>query len=174
MVERLAALGMPLDWARVREIAGDGAIGRPHVAQAMLEKGYIENFKEAFNRYIGREGPAYVEREKMTPGEAVALVIRSGGIPVLAHPFTMPDTETWIAGLTKAGLVGLEAYYKDNTPENTRDTLALADKYGLIVTGGSDFHGIEGSGEVGLGGVNVPVKAARQLIKLAKKTREHP
>jgi len=169
MVEKLAELGIDIDWGRVQEIAGEGAIGRPHIAQAMLEKGYIESFKEAFDKYIGREGPAYVEREKMTPEEAVALVVRSGGIPVLAHPFTVKGPEQWLSALKAAGLVGIEAYYKDNTPENTRDTLALAKKYGLIVTGGSDFHGIEDSGEVGIGGVDVPVSAARRLIKMAGK-----
>ncbi|OGO06886.1 MAG: phosphatase [Chloroflexi bacterium RBG_13_57_8] len=170
MVDKLAGLGINVDWGRVREIAGGGAIGRPHVAQAMLEKGYIGNFKEAFDKYIGRVGPAYVEREKMTPAEAVMLVLRSGGLPVLAHPFTVADPEKWIIELKKAGLAGIEGYYKDNTPKNTRATLALAEKYGLTVTGGSDFHGIEGSREVGLGGVDVPLSAARRLIKQAKKS----
>ncbi len=169
MVDKLGELGINIDWKRVQEIAGDGAIGRPHIAQAMLEKGYIESFKEAFNKYIGREGPAYVEREKMTPAEAVALVLRSGGLPVLAHPFTVKEPERRVAELKGAGLAGIEAYYKDNTPEDTKATLALAEKYGLIVTGGSDFHGIENSNEVGLGGVEVPVSAARRLIRLAGK-----
>jgi len=169
MVDKLRGLGIDIDYARVTEIAGGGAIGRPHIAQAMLEKGYIENFKEAFDKYIGREGPAYVEREKMTPEDAVALVVRSGGIPVLAHPFTVKGPEQWVPVLKAAGLAGIEAYYKDNTPEDTRNTLALAEKHGLIATGGSDFHGIEDSGDVGLGGVDVPVEAALRLIKLAEK-----
>jgi predicted metal-dependent phosphoesterase TrpH len=169
MVEKLGVMGMPLDWARVQEIAGDGAIGRPHVAQAMLEKGYIGTFKEAFDKYIGRDGPAYVEREKMTPEEAVTLILRSGGIPVLAHPFTVKEPEKRVAELKKVGLAGIEAYYKDNTPEDTKATLTLAKTYGLIATGGSDFHGIEDSSEVGMGGVDVPVSAARRLIKLAAK-----
>jgi predicted metal-dependent phosphoesterase TrpH len=167
MVDKLAELGIVIDWKRVQEIAGDGAIGRPHIAQAMLEKGYIENFKEAFDKYIGREGPAYVEREKMTPEEAVALVLRSGGLPVLAHPFTVKESEKRAAELKKVGLVGIEAYYKDNTPERTKATLKIAEENGLIATGGTDFHGIEGAGDVMLGSVYVPVKAARTLIKLA-------
>jgi predicted metal-dependent phosphoesterase TrpH len=169
MVDKLAGLGIDIDYKRVQEIAGDGAIGRPHIAQAMLEKGYIANFKEAFDKYIGREGPAYVEREKVTPEEAVALILRSGGIPVLAHPFTVTGPEKRAAELKKAGLVGIEAYYKDNTPEITRATLKIAEDNGLIATGGSDYHGIEGASDVMLGSVNVPVKAARTLIKLAGK-----
>jgi len=169
MVDKLRKLGIAIDWPRVREIAGEGAIGRPHIAQAMLEKAYIGNFKEAFEKYIGRDGPAYVEREKMTPAEAVELVLRSGGLPVLAHPFTVIDPERWVAILKRAGMVGIEAYYKDNTPENTAATLEMADRFGLIVTGGTDFHGIENAGEVMIGGVDVPVAAARRLIAMANK-----
>jgi predicted metal-dependent phosphoesterase TrpH len=169
MVDKLAGLGMAIDWKRVREIAGDGAIGRPHIAQAMLEKGYIDSFKEAFDKYIGRDGPAYVEREKMTPEEAVALVIRSGGLPVLAHPFTVKNMEKWVAALKAVGLVGIEAYYKDNTPEETEATLKIADRFELVATGGTDFHGIEDTGEVMMGGVDVPEKAAKRLIAMANK-----
>ncbi len=169
MVDKLGELGIHIDWERVQEIAGGGAIGRPHIAQAMLEKGYISSFKEAFDKYIGRDGPAYVERDKMNPEEAVALIIRSGGLPVLAHPFTVKDPEKWMAPLKSAGMVGIEAYYKDNTPENTAATLKMAKKYGLIVTGGTDYHGIEDNAEVMMGGVEVPVAAARRLIALASK-----
>jgi predicted metal-dependent phosphoesterase TrpH len=167
MVDKLGELGIVIDWTRVREIAGTGTIGRPHVAQAMLEKGYIDSFKEAFDKYIGRDGPAYVERKKMTPEEAVALILRSGGLPVLAHPFTVKEPEEWAAVLKKAGLIGIEAYYKDNTPEDTETVLKMAKKHGLIATGGTDFHGIEDTGEVMLGGVDVPLKVARQLIAMA-------
>jgi predicted metal-dependent phosphoesterase TrpH len=166
MVEKLAGLGIDIDWQRVREIAGEGSIGRPHVARAMLEKGYIAAFEEAFDKYIGHGGPAYVERDKMTPEEAAALVVRAGGLPVLAHPFTVADPEAMVLRLKPAGLVGIEAYYKDNPPEQTRASLDLADKYGLIATGGSDYHGIDAS-EVGLGGVEVPMEAVEQLTALA-------
>jgi predicted metal-dependent phosphoesterase TrpH len=169
MVDKLHRLGVDIDWRRVQEIAGEGTIGRPHIARAMLEKGYIGSFTEAFEKYIGHGGPAYVERDKMTPEEAVALVLRSGGLPVLAHPFTVPEPERMTAGLKATGLVGIEAYYKDNTREQTGTLIGLADKYGLIATGGSDSHGIDDSREVGLGGVEVPVAAAERLIALAGK-----
>ncbi len=169
MVAKLRRLGIDIDEERVREIAGDGTIGRPHIARAMLEKGYIETFTEAFDKYIGRDGPAYVEREKMMPEEAVALIIRSHGLPVMAHPFTVTEPEATVAKLKAAGLAGIEAYYKDNTGEQTDALVEMADKYGLIVTGGSDYHGIDESREVALGGVEIPVEAVERLIALAGK-----
>ncbi|MGD1118134.1 MAG: PHP domain-containing protein [Dehalococcoidales bacterium] len=169
MVARLASLGINIEWERVQAIAGDGAIGRPHIARAMLEKGYIATFEEAFEKYIGHGGPAYVEREKMTPEEAVALVVRARGLPVLAHPFTVKDPEAMVQQLKPAGLVGIEAYYKDNTPENTVETLKLAQRYGLIATGGTDYHGIGDDEEVMMGDVEVPLEAAHKLMSMAHK-----
>lgn len=164
MVDKLADLGIDIDWQRVQEIAGDGSIGRPHIARAMLEKGYTATFEEAFDKYIGHGGPAYVEREKMTPEEAVELILRSNGLPVLAHPFTVKEPEAMVKKLKAAGLVGIEAYYKGNTAAETGATLALAKRYGLIATGGTDYHGIGDSREVMLGGVEVPLEAAERLI----------
>ncbi len=170
MVEKLAGLGLKIDWARVQEIAGDGSIGRPHVAQAMMEKGYVKTFEEAFDIYIGHGRPAYVEREKMLPQEAVALIIRAKGIPALAHPFTVKDPPAIVKSLKPAGLAGIEAYYKDNTTAATKATLQMAQHYGLIATGGTDYHGIGNSGEVMMGSTDVPLSAAEQLIALAQKT----
>jgi predicted metal-dependent phosphoesterase TrpH len=169
MVAKLNDMGIDINWQRVQEIAGDGSIGRPHIAQAMLEKGYIASFEEAFKKYIGHGGPAYVEREKMTPEEAVQLILRSRGLPVLAHPFTVKEPEVIVIKLKAAGLVGIEAYYKDNTAAETQATLGLAAKYGLIATGGSDFHGIDDSHDAMLGSVKVPLEAAERLITLADK-----
>lgn len=168
MIAKLAKLGVNIDWGRVQELAGDGVIGRPHIARAMLEKGYIASFEEAFEKYIGHGGPAYVERDKMTPAEAVALVRRARGLPVLAHPFTVTAPEVLVKKLKITGLVGLEAYYKDASRENVKAMLRLAEKYGLIATGGSDYHGIGNSAEVKLGGVDVPLQAAEKLIALAR------
>jgi predicted metal-dependent phosphoesterase TrpH len=169
MVNKLAGLGIDIDWERVKEIAGDGSVGRPHIAWAMLEKEYISTFNEAFNKYIGQDGPAYVERDKMTPAEAVELIILGRGLPVLAHPFTVNNPETLIGELKEAGLVGIETYYKDYSPEQTDTLLGWAKKYNLIATGGTDYHGIDDRTEVILGGVDVPPESVAALTALADK-----
>jgi len=168
MVTKLAGLGIQIDWQRVREIAGDGSIARPHIAQAMLEKGYITSIKEAFDKYIARDGPAYVGREKLTPADAVALIVRTQGLPVMAHPFTVPDPEAMIIEMKAAGLVGLEAYYNGYTTDEINRLVRLADRHGLIATGGSDYHGLGGIGETMIGGVNVPMASVERLIALAE------
>ncbi|GAH93313.1 unnamed protein product, partial [marine sediment metagenome] len=152
---------------RVQEIAGSGSIGRPHIAQAMLDKGYIDSLKEAFTKYISRGGPAYVERGKMTPQEAVDLILQANGLPVLAHPFTTSDPEVMVIELKAAGLVGIEAYYDGYTVEEINKLVSLADRNNLIATGGSDYHGLDINTETMIGGVDVPIEAAEQLIALA-------
>jgi hypothetical protein len=174
MINKLKGLGIHLDWQRVQEIAGDGAIGRPHIAQAMLEKGYINTIKEAFTKYINRGGPAYVERAKITPAEAVKLVLQANGLPVLAHPLTIDDPETMTAELKKVGLVGIEVYYNNYNLDQIARLLSLANQFNLIVTGGSDYHGLDNSNETLLGGVEVPLAAAETLIALAKKRQIKP
>jgi predicted metal-dependent phosphoesterase TrpH len=169
MVAKLANLGMPVEWERVLELAGSSTIGRPHIAQAMLEKGYIPSFKDAFDEYLGHGKPAYVEREKMLPAEAVAIIIRAKGLAVLAHPLTTENHEGLVSELKPAGLVGLEAYYGEYDAEEVKGLVALAQKYGLIATGGSDFHGIEPEEETAIGGADVPLEVVERLIALAKK-----
>ncbi len=168
MVAKLAALGIHIDWRRVREIAGEGSIGRPHIAQAMQEKGYITSIREAFDKYIARDGPAYVEREKLTPVEATALVVQANGLPVMAHPLTVADPEAMIIELKTAGLVGIEAYYGGYTMEQVSRLVNLADRHGLIATGGSDYHGFGEIGETMPGGGDVPLASAERLITLAE------
>ncbi len=167
MITKLRNMGLPIEWERVKEIAGSGSIGRPHIAQAMLEKGYITSIKEAFNKYISRDGPAYVEREKMTPAEAVELILRAKGLPVLAHPLTISELEAMVIELKAAGLVGIEAYYDAYTTEEINRLVNLANRYGLIATGGSDYHGLDASNETMIGGVDVPIESAERLIALA-------
>jgi predicted metal-dependent phosphoesterase TrpH len=168
MVAKLDKLGVHLDWQRIEQIAGDSVMGRPHIAQAMLEKGYINSFKQAFTDYLGRDGPAYVEREKLTPAEAVALIIKARGLAVLAHPFTAGDPEVLTRELKTAGLAGIETYYDNYTKDEVSLLANLAQKHNLIATGGSDFHGIDSS-ETVIGGSDLPLESVEKLIAKAKK-----
>jgi predicted metal-dependent phosphoesterase TrpH len=167
MVAKLDKLGINLDWHRVEQIAGSSIMGRPHIAQAMLEKGYIDSFKQAFTDYIGRDGPAYVEREKVTPAEAVALIIKARGLAVLAHPFTAGDPEVMTVELKSAGLAGIEAYYDGYSDEEIEQLVAIAQRHELITTGGSDFHGLD-STETVIGGVDLPLASVEELVAKAR------
>ncbi len=169
MISKLKNLGLTIEWERVKEIAGGGSIGRPHIAQAMLEKGYIASIKEAFTKYIGWGGPAHVKREKITPVDAVEIILRADGLPVLAHPPTINNPETLIIELKASGLVGIEAYYDGYTAEEIDKLVSLANRYGLITTGGSDYHGLDDSTETMIGGADVPIESAEKLIALAER-----
>jgi predicted metal-dependent phosphoesterase TrpH len=168
IVTRLEEIGCPVDWERVREIAGGGTIGRPHIAQAMLERGHIEFFREAFEKYIGRDGPAYVEREKVTPSGAVELVVQAKGLPVLAHPLTIPEPEQLAIKLKTVGLIGIEVYYASYTTEDIQRLVSIADRCSLIATGGTDFHGIDTETQTSIGGVKIPEKSVERLLALAQ------
>ena len=171
MVAKLKELGCNIELERVREIAGNGALGRAHVAQALLEKGYISSFKEAFSKYIGHGCPAYVGREKLTPVEAVKLVIKANGLPVLAHPYTALNPEEVIKELKTVGLVGMEVYYVGYLPIEINNLLNMAQKHDLIPTGGTDYHGIDVSSDIAIGDTDVPIQSVEQLIALAGQTR---
>jgi predicted metal-dependent phosphoesterase TrpH len=162
MVERLNALGHAVDLARVLEIAQGGALGRPHLAQALFERGYVSTYDEAFDTLIAKGSPAYVARVGLTPLEAVTLVREHGGVPSLAHPGTVVGLEELLPKMVTAGLAGIEAYYGEHSPEMTARCLALARKLDLIPTGGSDFHG-RGEHGTDLGGVFVPPDTISRL-----------
>jgi len=168
MIEKLAKLGVNIEWSRVRELAGEGSVGRPHIAQAMQEKGYIGSFHEAFDKYIGRGCPAYAEREKITPADAVELVLKANGLPVLGHPFTISNPEQFISELSAVGLVGVETYYNNYTPEQVNQLAEWADKYGLLTTGGTDFHGLDSFCDITLGVTPVPDFVVQRLRALAQ------
>jgi len=156
MVDKLAALGMPLDWERVQALAGQGAVGRPHVAMAMVERGYVPDVRTAFDLYINRTGPAYVERYKLTPAQAIEAIRQVGGLPVLAHPLEGKGCLHLVPDLVMAGLEGLECYYTGYTPEQTALLEATARQYDLVPSGGSDFHGAEVVAGAVLGQPRVP------------------
>ncbi len=151
MVQRLEEIGRPVEWARVEQLAAGGSVGRPHIAQAMVERGYVADVPEAFQHYIGRNGPAYVDRYKLTPAEAIQTVLEAGGLPVLAHPIILEergkslgepsDLEERLPPLIAAGLVGIEARYPMYPAFMSEQLLQLAGRLGLLTTGGTDFHG---------------------------------
>ena len=167
IVTNLADLGVKLNWEHVVKIAAGASIGRPHIAQAILERGYISSLQEAFDKYIGNKSPAYVEREKLSPLETVKLITKTGGLPVLAHPAETENLEATIPGLKRAGIIGMEVYYKDYSPATIARLAGVAGEYGLVCCGGSDYHGFEDTGNE-IGQCSVPRETVDQLIELQK------
>jgi predicted metal-dependent phosphoesterase TrpH len=157
---KLAHMGMPVAWDELKRIAGQAVIGRPHISLAMLERGYISTVSEAFDLYIGRGRPAYAERYKLSLTRAVHTIVEAGGLPVLAHPLYISHL---VPALADAGLLGLEAYYPGYSSDETELLLQMADKHGLMATGGSDFHGTEVLPGHDLGSVAVPRQAVQRL-----------
>ena len=171
MVEKLDTLGVHIEWGRVQHFAGDGAVGRPHIALAMVEAGYFTEPKGPFAEYLGRNGLAYVERPKMTPAEGVEMIKKVGGVPVLAHPTFMNDLEASIASLKQAGLLGMEVYYAKYDDDTVRHLARLAREYDLIPCGGSDYHGLGNSGEPLPGTQGPPPETIRLLEEAAGKAK---
>jgi 3',5'-nucleoside bisphosphate phosphatase len=169
MVEKLADLGIHIDWERVQEIAGDGSVGRPHIALAMVEKGYFKEPKDAFAQYLGRNGLAYVERKKMTPEEGVQMLAGVGGVAVLAHPAQLADLDNKVAQLKAAGLMGMEVHYAMYPPETIKHLSEVAERHGLIPCGGSDYHGLGNTGEPLPGTLGPPLETVERLEEAARK-----
>ncbi len=181
MVEKLGELGVRISWERVGELSGGGAVGRPHIAQAMVEAGYVRYPRDAFDQYISRSGPAYVERMKLTPEEAVRTLLGIGALPVIAHPTysaikasrgEVNNLRELLSGLKDVGLVGMEVYYGDYTPEQVKDLAALAQELGLVACGGSDYHASGNPDEPEPGTVGPPMETveALQSIKAQRNT----
>ena len=137
---RLAELGMPIDVDAVFALVGEGSAGRPHVARVMVECGYVRSVREAFDRYLRAGGSAHVPRRRLTPVEAVDVIRRARGVPVLAHP-GLAGRDDLVPELAAAGLQGIECYYPEHSTAQTAHYRALCRERGLIATGGSDFHG---------------------------------
>ena len=164
MVEKLRALGMDLCFETVLEMANGAAVGRPHVADALVKEELIGSYGEAFARYIGYDGPAYFPKVGISPAEAIRLIRGVGGIPVLAHPGTVQRDE-WIPSMVRDGLMGIEVFHPMHSPIVRRYYEALAIKHGVIRTGGSDYHG-EGRGRAQIGCECVPRWMAENLRNL--------
>ena len=177
ILSKLAELGCPLEWDEVAALAGGESMGRPHIATAMVNRGYVSSFNDAFDRYLGKGAAAYTDRDKMTPEIAIKCIRSAGGLPVLAHPQTLSlsddELSDLLSRLTSMGLAGVEVYYYSHSEEETALYTSLARRYGLIVTGGSDFHGpgmIETRLGVGRGNMKIPKSIADELKQLHQKS----
>ena len=183
IIERLNKLGVTLSMAELMAgVEPGGQLGRPHMATAMVKQGYAKNINDAFDRFLGTGKPAYVDKQRVSCVEAIATIRNAGGIAVLAHPGLIktptgrlePDL---VATLSAMGLGGIEVYYPEHTPEQTAHYAALSDRFGLLMTGGTDFHGdlkpqIQlGSG---LGDLKVPMAVYHRLVAAAGAPRHRP
>jgi len=156
IIERLQAAGIDITYEEVRALAGTDSVGRPHIARVLMEKRVVASAKEAFDQWLADGRPAYVPRELPTPSEAMQWIRAAKGLPVLAHPTWVKTTEGTLTDLVRRlkaeGLDGVEVHYSTHTPRQTRGYLALAKQLDLLVTGGSDFHGLTKPDiEVGVG-----------------------
>jgi hypothetical protein len=157
MVEKLNELGVDITYEEVLRASGGGQVGRPHFAQVLIEKRYVRNFQEAFERYLKKGAPAYVDKFRFTPRDAIHFITEARGVAVLGHPNTLGlngyiELENLILNLLKEGLKGIEAHYPEHSSTEVAQFKALAERHGLILTGGTDYHGIEKeSVDVGVG-----------------------
>jgi predicted metal-dependent phosphoesterase TrpH len=179
IIEKLRDMGIKITYEEVTASSGGGQVGRPHFARVLMKKGYVRTISEAFEKYLKNGGPAYVEKERFSPEECITLIHKAGGVAVLAHPFTLylsvEELDRLLEQLTPTGLDGVEAYYSVHTPEQTAQYEQLVRKWGLVATGGSDFHGeykpkIDLG--VGTGSLQVPYSVLEELKRKVKIIRE--
>lgn len=169
IVERLQDLGIEIPFGAVEETAGDSVIGRPHIAETLQRLGAVETYQAAFDKFIKKDGPAYVPKAFFEPSEAIRLVHRAGGITVLAHPI-IDDMLRHLQMLVEMGLDGLEVWHSKHSAQDVDRLSKLATKYGLLQTGGSDFHGREGRHGM-VGSQRVPIERLEQMKQQARKQR---
>ena len=160
MVEKLGELGYPIE---LPSMPGTMAPGRPHIAKALLAAGYVTSQQEAFQRFIGDHGPAYVPYEKFTAQEGIALLKRCGAVPVWAHPYLFRGgiVDEVLPELVEVGLMGVEVYHPQHSISEERVLEELCDQYGLLMTGGSDYHGPQPkpkAGDVDLNGLQLSLE----------------
>lgn len=172
IIHKLNELGLALTYDEVKALAGTDSVGRPHIARVLMEKGYVRSAKEAFDRFLAEGAAAYVPRELPDPAEVMAWIRAAKGLPVLAHPAWVKASEDGLLRLCEKlsaqGLMGIEVHYSTNKPAQTLQYLNVARRLNLLVTGGSDFHGLTKPGidvGVGRGTLTVPEKLLEPLKK---------
>ena len=171
IADKLKNLGINIDAEDVLKLADKGSVGRPHVARMLLQQGKVKSVQEAFNKYLNFGGPAYVPHFRLTPAEAVQTIVKAGGIPVYAHP-AVSRKDDIIPELIAKGLAGIEVFYSKHSDAQIKHYQTLAEKYGLLMTGGSDFHGFSTVRDVSLGEMKLPDNYIRKLEEHLKNETE--
>lgn len=157
IIDKLNQLGIDITYEEVLKASGGGQVGRPHFANVLIEKKYVRSFQEAFERFLAKGAPAYVEKFRFTAKESLHFINEAKGVPVLAHPKTLgmngySELEKFLIQLIQDGLKGIEVYYPEHSALEIAQYKTFAERYGLLITGGTDYHGIEKNGlEIGVG-----------------------
>jgi hypothetical protein len=162
IIEKLNAMGVPIGAEEVMKKSGEGSLGRPHIAAVLHEKGVVSTPTEAFDKYIAEGGPAYVPKYKMTPGEAIRHIRAAEGLAFMAHPGIFLEDADELYELMAEGFDGIEIYHPGHNGETTRRLKAIAETHGLLVSGGSDFHGFSGR-DLPLGGLDIPYEVLEKI-----------
>lgn len=173
ITKKLQEHGLEITYEEVVAASGGGQVGRPHFAKVLVQKGYAASMEEAFEKYLKKGAPGYVEKFRFSPQESIALIHEAGGVAVLAHPFTLGLKTTemennLLTELTRMGLDGIEVYYSQNAPEDTIHSLRLCETFGLLPTGGSDFHGAHKPG-IDLGVGKGDLQVSYELLEALRK-----
>jgi predicted metal-dependent phosphoesterase TrpH len=171
IAEKLSRLGIDLTYEEVLKVSGGGQVGRPHFAQVLLGKRYVRSFQEAFDRFLKKGAPAYVDKFRFTAKEALHFINEAKGIAVLAHPNTLgmngySELENLLVQLVEEGLKGVEVYYPEHSASEVAQYKILAERYGLLLTGGTDYHGIDKNSldiGVGRGDMKLPYSLVENL-----------
>lgn len=174
MVEKMNKAGFHLTIGELKEVAKGELIGRPHFARLMLQKGYVSSYQEAFDRYLKKGASFYMDKKRLSPRESIELIIKAGGIAVMAHPYQTgldgEELEKLLKSLVDYGLMGIEVFYSQHTTNQVEEYFGLAKKYDLLVTAGSDFHG-ENKPHIPLG-MNVPYLYLKDFLYEVHKRME--
>lgn len=171
MLEKLKKLGIQIELKEVLQVVEGQMLGRPHLAIILCKKGYCKTPEEAFKKYIGLNGPAYVERMKFTPYDAIFMIRNARGIPVLAHPGFYKEDKI-IPSLVSAGLLGIEVFHPDHLLMTHYRYMKIARKYNLLVTGGSDYHGSHVGTATSIGAISVDYSYLQKLKNVSKTIRK--
>ena len=171
IIAKLNQLGLALTYDDVIKESGGGQTGRPHMAKVLMKKGYTKSIQEAFDKYLGKGAPAYIDKFRLSSEDAITMITNAGGIPVLAHPFTLycrssDELEALVIKLVNQGLKGIEVYYSEHDEQQTSHYCLLAKRHNLVITGGSDFHGKNMQGidlGTGRGNLKIPYRILEEL-----------